>query len=90
MIVRAVQCLRLLVSHWSHCGGTRWASCVVFVMGKEALGTSLALEYLGYVYQFFTVTNIIQSACGAFKVYPRVTDIWVLEFYRHQIEICNK
>jgi hypothetical protein len=55
----------------SHCGGTRLASCVVFVMDKEALGTSLALEYLGYnVYQFFTVTNVIQCACGAFKIYP--------------------
>jgi len=36
------------------CGGTRWASYVVFVMDKEALGTSLALECLGFnVYQFY-------------------------------------
>jgi hypothetical protein len=77
MIVRAIQCLSLLVSH-----------CSLIV---EALWTSLALEHLGFnVYQFFTVINVIQCARGAFKVYPCVTDVWVLEFYPHQIKIFNK
>jgi len=45
-------------------------------MDKEALGTSLALECLGFnVYQFFTVINIIHCACGGFKLYPCVTDV---------------
>jgi len=92
MIVRAVQCLRLLVTHCSLIVEAQGGQAVLyFVMDKEALGTSLALQYLGVnVHQFFTVTNIIQCACGAFKVYPCVTDVWVLEFYPHQINICNK
>lgn len=92
-IVTGVQRLRLLVTHWSLLSLWRHKVGKLCCINDGQRGTrdKLALEYLGYnVYQFFTVINVIQYACGAFKVYPCVTDVWVLEFYPYQIKIYNK